>query len=374
MSLNLSMWGIKCSLLMSQSNKGKNCTSPLLHRLDPLNQPELMPSKKNKKITKQLRREQSQQHREASNWEMGAKLSHPLTEYRVFLDNIRQNGLISSELFVDLSNHLVDSTASLVASLILGTGLTLSLRETDEQKASNSANLSHMEVSDGTYGRAEHDEALIFVKKIIRRAKISFSSFLVALFYIHQYHESNKAPLLVDKFGSSVIPTFLVALIAAEKIVFDATYSSRDWCEFCDHRYTVNDLNDLERTFLAKVDYRIGITPEQFDEFISYLDYTLCYRQMLSRWSLSLSYRDLSILMHGIPHMFKGSARIDVSVMEAVLLLVKIVVGIVSTYVTALFASTVVLRTAHWFATSWETQGDVSGDSWPSPISVSVSN
>jgi hypothetical protein len=291
---------------------------------------------------------------------MGEQLTNPLTEYRNFLENIRFYGLICTDFMQDASSHLIDMTASLAASLILGTGLTLSLKENASLKAngcihrqSNSSTLFET----AEY-QAETDEALRFLKRLIRRAKVSVSAFLVALFYIHRYHETSVGPLLVDKFGQSVIPTFLIALIAADKMVFDATYTSKDWCEFTDHRYSLDEINDMERTFLTRIDYKIWITPEQFDDFISYLDFTLCFRSMLSRWSLSLSYRDLAILTHGLPRMFNASSHLDVSATEALLLLMKIVVGIASTYVTALFASTVVLRTAHWFASSWEIHGD----------------
>lgn len=164
------------------------------------------------------------------------------------------------------------------------------------------------------------------LQRIIVRTQISTTTFVLALFYatkVSRRHEKSLADVLIP------------ALIVADKFLYDGTYTTKDWVEFTNHKYSVAELNSLERGFLNTLGYNLFITEKDYDRFLAYLDLMLWYRQIrmigLLRWK-SLSYCDIGKLdlrsCLGI-----GSLM---GPLEVVSLMAKIVLNLFSWYISVL--------------------------------------
>ncbi|KAF8985012.1 Cyclin-dependent protein kinase [Entomortierella lignicola] len=94
----------------------------------------------------------------------------------------------------------------------------------------------------------------------------------------------------------SSISLFLVAVICADKYLFDATYSNAEWAEFIKGQYTTMELNDLERRFLGHLQYKLYVSEPEFDGFLSYLEVILALNQVWGRGLITFSYSDVRIL------------------------------------------------------------------------------
>ncbi|KAF9186512.1 hypothetical protein BGZ51_001973 [Haplosporangium sp. Z 767] len=94
----------------------------------------------------------------------------------------------------------------------------------------------------------------------------------------------------------SSITLFLVAVICADKYLFDATYSNAEWADFTKGQYTTQMLNDLERRFLGQLQYKLYVSEPEFDGFLSYLEVVLALKQVWGRGLVTFSYSDVRIL------------------------------------------------------------------------------
>lgn len=186
---------------------------------------------------------------------------------------------------------------------------------------------------------SEASNAVTFIRKVLRRAKVNFSSLIVALMYAERIG-GRSALLAADPAG-----TFLALLLVADKFMFDATYTNGDWAEFSDHRYDLEELNRLEREVLSLLDYRLGVSIEDYDNFLAQLDALLCLQSL--SWT-SLSYRDLATLVQ-FPGLLgrsamKTPANFHLPTMDAVFLLLRTVGVVTSTYLSAVLVTAVVLN------------------------------
>ncbi|KAF9438666.1 hypothetical protein BGZ76_006039 [Entomortierella beljakovae] len=94
----------------------------------------------------------------------------------------------------------------------------------------------------------------------------------------------------------SSISLFLVAVICADKYLFDATYSNAEWADFTRGQYTTTELNDMERRFLGRLQYKLYVGEPEFDGFLSYLEVILALKQVWGRGLITFSYSDVRIL------------------------------------------------------------------------------
>ncbi|KAI1297338.1 hypothetical protein EDD11_007206 [Mortierella claussenii] len=94
----------------------------------------------------------------------------------------------------------------------------------------------------------------------------------------------------------SSISLFLVAVICADKYLFDATFSNAEWADFSRGRYSTQELNDLERRFLGHLQYKLYVSEPEFDGFLSYLEVVLALKQVWGRGLVTFSYSDVRIL------------------------------------------------------------------------------
>ncbi|KAI9032281.1 hypothetical protein DFJ74DRAFT_640817 [Hyaloraphidium curvatum] len=271
-----------------------------------------------------LRRSQSDRDREESFFDKGKQLSNPLREYREFLGDARSRGLPTGDAaFLGLPLLLVDLTSQIILALISGGQLSQGALGAPELPASPS--------SDPT-------GAMTFIRKVLRRAKMDVTSLVCAILFTQRLRD--KGATLSDDPGA----TFLAALIVSDKYLADATYTNADWAEFSEHRYELEELNRLERDLLASLDYRLSITAEEYDTFLHQLD-TLLSLQQIS-WD-SLSYRDLVTLLQYPTvlgrHILLPAHMHGLPTLDAVMLLLKTLGGLASTYLSAVLVTAAVL-------------------------------
>ncbi|KAG0217385.1 hypothetical protein BGX33_010688 [Mortierella sp. NVP41] len=104
----------------------------------------------------------------------------------------------------------------------------------------------------------------------------------------------------------SSITLFLVAVISADKYLFDATFSNAEWADFTKGQYTNQELNDLERRFLGHLQYKLYVSEPEFDGFLSYLEVILALKQVWGRGLIAFSYSDVRILTQSLMPAYAG--------------------------------------------------------------------
>lgn len=104
----------------------------------------------------------------------------------------------------------------------------------------------------------------------------------------------------------SSISLFLVAVICADKYLFDATYSNAEWADFTRGEYTTPELNDLERRFLGHLQYKLYVSEPEFDGFLTYLEVVLALKQVWGRGLITFSYSDVRILTQRLMPAYAG--------------------------------------------------------------------
>ncbi|KAF9147724.1 Cyclin-dependent protein kinase [Linnemannia schmuckeri] len=104
----------------------------------------------------------------------------------------------------------------------------------------------------------------------------------------------------------SSITLFLVAVICADKYLFDATFSNAEWADFTKGQYTTQELNDLERRFLGHLQYKLYVSEPEFDGFLQYLEVILALKQVWGRGLIAFSYSDVRILTQNLLPAYAG--------------------------------------------------------------------
>ncbi|TPX40409.1 hypothetical protein SeLEV6574_g06622 [Synchytrium endobioticum] len=289
--------------------------------------------RRSRKTTHKARPSPSE-HRLNGMYKLGQTLSAPLAEYRGFIDTLRVYGTTTPEaLTVPL--HLIDLTASLIASLISGHDVTPRLV---------SATAATPTSSDPTQQNTTPE--FNFIRRILARSKLSCTTFLLGLFFVSRSQAMSKRAkprptpsnfprspqATVDTKGT--IPTFLASVICADKYLYDATYTNADWAVFTDGRYSTQDINIIEADFLKRIDFKLFFLETDYLAFLDNLDLMICLRQIY-RWS-SLSYTDLYRLSSTIQPVFQWQLSPKMRSGDAVLLLIKFLTNYVVSYLVAL--------------------------------------
>ena len=220
-----------------------------------------MPSKLQRRLS---RSRQSQRDRIDYYYQLGRDLSDPLSEYRAFLANCQAAIALhfnhSTKAFIKIPPNMIDLTACIISGLL-------------------TRRKNYLKI-------VKEDQLYKQIVLILSRTGICLTSFLMALLYCIRSDAKARHQLNAFEF-------YVSAIIVADKYLYDATLTNKDWVSFLDYKYTLQELNLMERVFLSQLDFQLYVTHQEFDEFIAFLDMTLCLVQ-ISRWrSWSFSYADL---------------------------------------------------------------------------------
>ncbi|KAG0270255.1 Cyclin-dependent protein kinase [Actinomortierella ambigua] len=131
----------------------------------------------------------------------------------------------------------------------------------------------------------------------------------------------------------SSISLFLVAVICADKYLFDATFTNGEWADFTRGMYTTAEINELERRFLGRLQYRMYVSEPEFDGFLSYLEVVLQLQQVWGRgfW-VDLSYSDVQILTQQLMPAYAGRLHFRTLQQDVVMVLWQVTLSISRVY------------------------------------------
>ncbi|KAF9975249.1 Cyclin-dependent protein kinase [Actinomortierella ambigua] len=131
----------------------------------------------------------------------------------------------------------------------------------------------------------------------------------------------------------SSISLFLVAVICADKYLFDATFTNGEWADFTRGMYTTAEINELERRFLGRLQYRMYVSEPEFDGFLSYLEVVLQLQQVWGRgfW-VDLSYSDVQILTQQLMPAYAGRLHFRTLQQDVAMVLWQVTLSISRVY------------------------------------------
>lgn len=61
---------------------------------------------------------------------------------------------------------------------------------------------------------------------------------------------------------------FLIAAMITSKVSEDVTYRNRDWVIIGEEKFSLQEVNEMEREMLFLVDYSCNFSREQFEHFV----------------------------------------------------------------------------------------------------------
>ncbi|TPX33910.1 hypothetical protein SmJEL517_g03388 [Synchytrium microbalum] len=277
------------------------------------------------------RRRQASADADASFYEIGRQLADPLKEYRNFLSELKESSSSLHAESVRIPLGLIDLTATLIASLLSGSDVTAQMAHTTNE-----------------------NQDVNFIRKLMQRAQLSCSAFLLGLYFAsscignqskhHKRFHTRRAeggsdsprthnkPTLETQ---GTIPTFLASVIVADKYLYDATYTNADWSMFTDGRYSLDEINSIEREFLKRLDWKLFTLETDYLDFLDNLDLMLMLRQTYRLGSLS--YSDLYRLSSAVRPVFKNwQLGTGFSSGDAFLLFIKMVTNNLLCYLIAM--------------------------------------
>ncbi|KAI8911634.1 hypothetical protein EDD86DRAFT_176596, partial [Gorgonomyces haynaldii] len=106
---------------------------------------------------------------------------------------------------------------------------------------------------------------------LISKTSLSYTTCVMALLMTMRAatHTRGKHHLQKDP-----LQTYIAALICSDKYLYDATYTNREWSVFLG-RYSLLEINEMERVFLSGLDYRMFVEKTEFDQFLEFIDLAL---------------------------------------------------------------------------------------------------
>jgi hypothetical protein len=115
------------------------------------------------------------------------------------------------------------------------------------------------------------------------------------------------------------------------------TWLNSDWSEWTSYSYTTAQITSLESRFLRQLDFKLYISPTDYHNFVSYLEFRLHARQLLGD-VLLLSYRDMDVLSQSLTPAYVERLQLKIRPFEAMVLLAKQATSILVVYAATLVA------------------------------------
>ncbi|KXS20170.1 hypothetical protein M427DRAFT_142949 [Gonapodya prolifera JEL478] len=250
---------------------------------------------------RQLKRKQQSEHdRKESLLKKGQELSDPLNSYR----NLLGKGVQDNRA----SGHFPEEAEDVAPYWLSDVCIPL-IRQFGRRNELVTEPLSHDEI-----------EAVSFFRGFIKRSRITTATWILALYFIHRLQAMTKGRGLDqhDSIESALVPSLMCAVITADKILNDATWTQQDWTEYSLGRYSVLRLNELERSFLSRLDWSLFVSNVQMGEFLAYLEGLVQQHQLFLRWTTvdltGFTYRDV------INHSFFADVSRSISVTSGALM------------------------------------------------------
>ncbi|KAI9262701.1 cyclin-domain-containing protein [Sporodiniella umbellata] len=110
-----------------------------------------------------------------------------------------------------------------------------------------------------------------YIYELLRRSKVTFSVFQLALYYIFHHRITIQHHTKTDKnpYIHCGRRMFLAALITASKYLNDKTYKNKVWAEMAN--LNVKEVNQIEASFLELVNYELYVSGAVYGKWIQLL-------------------------------------------------------------------------------------------------------
>lgn len=116
----------------------------------------------------------------------------------------------------------------------------------------------------------------------------------------------------------------------------DVTWLNTDWSEWTHYTYSTLHINLLEKRFLNDMKFNLYISPCNYSNFVSYLEFKLHSRQLLLCGNIS--YRDIDVLSQSLKPEYIKRLKLNLRPFEAMILLLKQAASILAIYSVTLAA------------------------------------
>lgn len=133
-----------------------------------------------------------------------------------------------------------------------------------------------------------------YAASVSRKACISPCSLILAIMYLDQLRHKN--PEYLQNVASCDL--FLISMLVASKFLYDNGEDDEvfntEWA--CSANIDVKDLNNLEREFLAALNWEVFVKPSEFFNLVREVECKIALKEMSKRgW---FTYTDISVLSH----------------------------------------------------------------------------
>ncbi|KAK9768897.1 hypothetical protein K7432_000126 [Basidiobolus ranarum] len=279
---------------------------------------------------KERHRGQSLKDREEALKMYTSQISDPLGEYRLFMQRLRSNGA-ATEDYTHIPRNLIDLAVVLIASIVARDSFLLPRTRSIGDPINHSIRINHT--------------ARKFIRKVLGLTQLSCTSLILSLFFavrlqresnqVYQTYRKSKHRFYstcgkkqssdmseLDKTeGWTTISMFLASVIVADKYLSDITYTNKDWVDFTRGKYTLLEINEMERRFLSQLNYKLYITEEMYEAFLSYIEVALSLNQIAGRDTLT--YKDLSLLSQSLLPEYVTRLDLSLRPLDAIVLMSK---------------------------------------------------
>ncbi|CAO3673218.1 unnamed protein product [Rhizopus stolonifer] len=123
--------------------------------------------------------------------------------------------------------------------------------------------------------KPNHNKKMIptytYIYELLRRSKVTFSVFQLALYYIFHHRTTIQQHTKTDKnpYIQCGRRMFLAALITASKYLNDKTYKNKVWAEMAN--LSVKEVNQIEASFLELVNFELYVSGAIYGKWIQLL-------------------------------------------------------------------------------------------------------
>ncbi|KAK9701201.1 hypothetical protein K7432_011817 [Basidiobolus ranarum] len=131
--------------------------------------------------------------------------------------------------------------------------------------------------------RRRRAEMVEFIQRLLIFTDIPSTVVLVGMNYLYRLRNSS---IFAENpaFGSEY-RVLVVALLAASKYVEDQSYNNQSWSEVSG--FDIDELNSMEREFLEELDWKLWISPEEYEEWLGGIDHWLAKEEWENESNIS---------------------------------------------------------------------------------------
>lgn len=183
----------------------------------------------------------------------------------------------------------------------------------------------------------QHAQRLAFVRRLVKTTQLSCSSVIVGLLYLVRLKQMDESVALPFDALRPGCAEAAVAFVTADKYLYDQPLSNTVWARCCG--LGLHEFNQLESSFLARIQYRLFFTEADYDAFLSFLEVSLALQRAAEHPSYPISYGAMAELTRQTPVLVERLFRVPLlHPIQALFVLVQAVAACGLVYVASVAA------------------------------------